>query len=320
MVSKVKLKVFDANLLYLIGALLFVSVGAYVQRMDLKLGLIITEYILILLPPLIYLKVKKISIKDTLRLNKIRFKHITLIVLITICIYPTALVGNAILMFLLSLLGNLNIPELPTAKNIEQYITLLFVISISAGICEEVFFRGFILRGYESLGKKKAIIFSAILFGIFHFNVYNLMGPIVLGLVFGYLVYLTDSIFAGIVGHIVNNGLAVTLGFISNYLLSKLQTAQDTVPEMPMTVMLLYYIVIFGILAVAFGYLAYFLVGIIKKDIIEGPVENSIHEYSNAMEENELKLQWWELIPLYFVIPIILWVLYIQIGEIIKLG
>ena len=114
-------------------------------------------------------------------------------------------------MTIISFLGNLNIPQLPMATNKSEYVKLLFIISVSAGICEEIFFRGFVLSGYERMGKRRAIIFSAILFGFFHFNIYNLAGPIILGLIFGYLVIETGSIFAGMIGHMVNNGFAVTL-------------------------------------------------------------------------------------------------------------
>ena len=71
------------------------------------------------------------------------------------------------------------------------------------------------MNAYENeMGLKAAAIFSAVLFGIFHFNPQNLFGPIVLGLVFSYLVQITNSIYAAIIAHIANNGIAVTMGFL----------------------------------------------------------------------------------------------------------
>ncbi len=65
------------------------------------------------------------------------------------------------------------------------------------------------------LERKKAIIYSAILFGIFHFNVQNLLGPIYLGLLFGIIAYKTDSIYPTIIGHTVNNTIALTIGYFA---------------------------------------------------------------------------------------------------------
>jgi len=106
---------------------------------------------------------------------------------------------------------------IPTATNTAEYLLLFAVIAGSAGICEEIFFRGVILNGYESeVGLKWGAVFSGLLFGIFHFNPQNFFGPIILGIVFSYLVQLTGSIIAGIVAHMANNGIAVTMGYMLN--------------------------------------------------------------------------------------------------------
>ena len=325
MINEKRVRVLDANILYFIGAILFMTIGAYAQLKSLRFGLLITEYILVLLPPIIYLAIKNINIKKSLRLNKIKTKHGFLVVCITLLMYPTAVLANAIMMLLLSLLGNLNIPQLPTASNAADYIVLMLIVSISAGICEEVFFRGFMLRGYEALGQNKAIVISAILFGVFHFNIYNLFGPIVLGLVFGYLVIITDSLYAGIIGHIANNGFAVSLGFLVNFLSSKLPVAEANVTEVPTTLALLGSVVFFGIVAVITGFIAYNLFRVIKRDFAE---KGSIQEESSTaiiVEELETlemieKTTIFEYIPLLFIIPIFIYIAGIQIFEIIKLG
>ncbi|SCY96740.1 type II CAAX endopeptidase family protein [Alkaliphilus peptidifermentans] len=328
------LSVLDANILYVIGAFLFVIVGAYVQQRDLIVGLLITEYILVLLPPFIYLLIRKINIKNTMRLNKISLKHGFLVVLITLLMYPAAVFANALGMFLLSLFGNLNIPQLPTAENVREYAVLMFIVSISAGICEEVFFRGFILPGYEPLGKKKAVVLSAILFGVFHFNLYNLFGPIVLGLVFGYLVILTDSLYAGIIGHIANNGFAVTLGFALQFLSKMIEELQDLgmneaateVPEVSTTVALLISMALFGVIALITGFIAYQLIKVIKKDMAikekTGLEDNYsiVEDHDLECEELQPKTKFYEFIPLLLILPIVLYVIHVQISEIIRLG
>jgi len=316
MLTEKKLKVLDANLLYLIGAILFWTIGASVQSRSLLSGLIITQYIIILLPPIIYIKVKKISIKETLKLNKISIKHGFLVALITILTYPAAVFGNTLLMTIMSLLGNLNIPSLPTAANSNEYFVLMFIISISAGICEEVFFRGFVLSGYQRMGKKSAIILSAILFGFFHFNLYNLMGPIVLGLVFGYLVIETNSIYAGIIGHIVNNGFAVTLGFLLNSVskfLPDMEAASEVAVELPTSIAMLSATIMFGIISAITLLLAYQLVKIIKKD--RAKVDLKVNDEDENLEVNKL-----EFAPLIFPGILFVYIVILQVKEIVSLG
>ncbi|KAB3535404.1 CPBP family intramembrane metalloprotease [Alkaliphilus pronyensis] len=325
------LRVLDSNILYVIGAFLFATIGGYVQNKDLITGILITEYVLILLPPFIYLLVTKINIKKTMRLNRLSIKHGLLIVAITLLMYPVAVFTNAFGMFLLSLFGNLNVPEMPVANSSSEYILLMFVVSMAPGICEEVFFRGFIMRGYEALGKKKAIILSAILFGIFHFNLYNLFGPIVLGLVFGYLVVVTDSLYAGFLGHIANNGFAVTLGFAVQYLTKMMEDLQELgmdggaaeVPEVSTTVALLISMALFGAIALITGFIAYKLLKIIKKDMDKlNKSKINTHEGENNIDALQLqpKTKKYEYLPLLLVVPIIIFVIYVQLGEIMSLG
>jgi uncharacterized protein len=314
MIEERKLKVLDANILYLLGAILFFTVGYYVQTRDLKWGLLITQYILVLLPPVLYLLAKKINIKKALKLNKISVKHGFLAACITLLMYPTAVFANSLFMAVMSLLGNLNIPELPAASDLKEFAVLIFVISISAGICEEVFFRGFMLSGYENLGSGKAIIISAVLFGFFHFNLYNLFGPIVLGLVFGYLVMLTNSIYAGIIGHIINNGFALSLSFLLSKAAERLEEINPSQMEMSTSFQLFISVVFFGILAFITGFCAYYLINIIKKDM-ERMKEETIEE-----EELEKTTNRWEYMPLLLVVPLFLLIAIMQIKEIITLG
>lgn len=319
MTEQKRLRVLDANLLYFIGAVLFWTIGARFQARDLQSGLIITQYVVILLPPIIYVAAKKLSIKEVFRLNKISFKHSILIVCITILVYPVAVFGNALLMTIISFLGNLNVPQLPMATSGSEYLTLMFIISVSAGICEEVFFRGFILSGYERMGKKKAVIFSAVLFGFFHFNIYNLAGPIVLGLVFGYLVLETNSIFAGMLGHMVNNGIAVTLGFVLNLatdFLTNIDAANEineVATDISTTTAMLISTVVFGIISVVALLVVYQLVKIIKKDREE--LNLKIYKKDRVGDVKKF-----EFIPLVFTGILFIIVVVIQIKEIIFLG
>lgn len=324
-----KLKVFDANLLYFICAYLFVAFSMFFGNRSFRFTVILSQLLVILLPPVLYILLKGLNLKKTLRLNRISIKHVFLIIAITILMYPLAVVGNALIMLLLSLLGNLNIPELPSANNSAEYLFFVVLMAVTPGICEEVMFRGFILSGYERLGKTKAIIFSSILFGIFHFNIYNLMGPIIIGLVFAYLVVLTDSIYAGIIGHIANNSVAVTLNFLLNKFARILEDVdldgvQGATEEISTTFAMLSSVIVFAIIAAVTVSIAYLLVKIIKRDMEEknkiSTKEEEQQEIEETLEESMVHTRKREYSPLLLVIPILVFVVFHQISEIIRLG
>lgn len=210
-------KISEANMLFLVLAFVFLTLGAYVQSVDTIIGLIITEYGILLLPILIYAWATKKDIKRVFRLKKIPFKVAILIVVMALFLVPVIALVNLLALFIIELFSTSVAVPIPTATSLGDLILYLFVISFTAGICEEFFFRGMVLNAYENeVDMKRAVIFSAVLFGIFHFNPQNLLGPITLGLIFGYLVQLTGSIWAGVIAHAANNAVAVIIGFVVN--------------------------------------------------------------------------------------------------------
>ena len=311
MIEDKRIGIRGINTLYFLTALLLISLGAAFQERDVLKGLLFTEYVLVLLPPLVYIKLKGDSLKRVLRLNGLRLKHVMLVILITILSYPVALFFNLVGMTLLSIFGEIMQPPIPTAENLGEYFVLMLVIAVSAGICEEVFFRGLMLRGYEGLGTANAIFISSVLFGIFHFNLQNFLGPIVLGLIFGYLVYRTDSIFAGILGHITNNGVAVTLGYAANLLNERLldPSIEAVQGAMPGTLQLIGAAFIVGIWAVVSGSLAYVLLRMIIRD-----TESRVKALSEEPAEKP-KFSFFAFVPI--ILTLLLFVLfgYLQIAQ-----
>lgn len=208
----------QANGLFVTMALVFLTLGAYVQSRSILWGLVITEYLILLLPIVLFALYKKIDLKAAFRLKPLPVKVAIKIIGLSALLIPTVAVVNLIAVFVIELFSSAITTSLPTANTGLDFMLLFFVIAISAGLCEEFFFRGMVLDAYQSQSNLlTAAIWSAILFGIFHFNPQNLLGPIVLGLVYAYLVQLTGSIWAGVIGHITNNGIAVSMGYLVNF-------------------------------------------------------------------------------------------------------
>lgn len=241
--------ILETNVLYLFIGILFVFIGSVVQSRELYSGLLITEYLILLLPNLMYLKLMGFSLKKVLRLNKISFKQVGYIVLITIFAYPIAIFFNFIMTMILTYISEPLVDSIPMAETTGMYFLSLFVIALAPGICEEVMFRGTIMSAYGSKGKKKAIIYSAILFGAFHLNLQNLLGPIALGIVLGITVYKTNSIYAGMIGHTISNGIAVTIGFLATKGIDGMSSSDIPALEIPNSIQMLIMLIILGIFA-----------------------------------------------------------------------
>jgi sodium transport system permease protein len=91
-----------------------------------------------------------------------------------------------------------------------DFLTLVLVIAILPAVCEELAFRGFILSGFRHVGHKwRAILFTAIFFGLTHGVVQQSLLACLLGTVLGFLAVQSGSILPGIVFHVVHNSLAL---------------------------------------------------------------------------------------------------------------
>lgn len=92
---------------------------------------------------------------------------------------------------------------------------ILMVIGfvILAPICEEILFRGYFLRAFAEQ-TTKPWIWSGLLFGVLHIGngLASTLPAIIYGLVFGYIVWRSGSIWAGVLAHFGVNLNAVFLG------------------------------------------------------------------------------------------------------------
>ncbi|MGI6367491.1 MAG: CPBP family intramembrane glutamic endopeptidase [Anaerolineae bacterium] len=94
-----------------------------------------------------------------------------------------------------------------------QLVALLVVGGI-APVAEEVFFRGFLYAGLrDAWGVGKAILVSAVIFGLVHMSLSTLVPILAMGAVFAYLYERTDTLWASIALHAVIN----TLGVLAAY-------------------------------------------------------------------------------------------------------
>ena len=92
---------------------------------------------------------------------------------------------------------------------------IILVVALVPALCEETMFRGFIQRSFEFKMKPFwAALITAVFFGLYHFNPYDLIPLIALGFFFGYASYTSNSILVPMFLHFLNNFAAVMMYFI----------------------------------------------------------------------------------------------------------
>lgn len=107
----------------------------------------------------------------------------------------------------------------------------LLNIALVPAICEEILFRGYILRAFEkSWGPILAVIISGLIFGMFHIQLGNILPLATLGVVLALMTWLSGTIWPAVVAHFINNGAAVLVGSQYPELLFQEMTAETLPP------------------------------------------------------------------------------------------
>lgn len=87
---------------------------------------------------------------------------------------------------------------------------------VAAPFVEEIFFRGFLFQGFrKGYGWKKAALISSLLFAAMHFQPAIFISTLLLGLLFATLYNRSNSIWPGIILHLLLNLIAVGLWILA---------------------------------------------------------------------------------------------------------
>lgn len=195
----------QVNLLYLAVMILMLTAGTTLQGADALWGLIGTEILVILLPALIFLWIKKLPLAATLRFNWPGFRLALLGIVIGIGTWLLDSWLGVVSTVIFGYTINLTPDFLPTTPL--KTAVLLAALVISAPICEEILFRGVIQRAYENR-PWMAVVLGGLLFALFHMTLSGL-GPLIpIALVLGFLAWRSQSLIPGILAHFANNLMA----------------------------------------------------------------------------------------------------------------
>lgn len=181
-------------------------------------GMIIGQLAFVFAPPVVLTLLLTSNPRRSLLLYWPRWRYLALAVGLVLALNPLVSELRLVVEYLFP------IPELVKSElnklvtKLPDYRTAVLVLAVLPGICEEFAFRGFILSGLRHDYKtRSAILLSAFLFGFLHVLLslfQQLFNATILGIVLGLLAVRSKSLLPGIVFHVINNSLALTLGAV----------------------------------------------------------------------------------------------------------
>ena len=164
-----------------------------------------------LIPALLYLLISRFRLGEAFKKT---FVAPTVLIPLVFIGMGMALVSNVAAQIFddnISLFGLQNTVSMTNEYSLNTIETVIYVIAVSVvpALAEEFAFRGIVMGRLKKYGNAFAIIASAVLFGAMHGNTTQVIFAFILGLIFGYIDCVTDSIIPSVIVHFVNNFYAV---------------------------------------------------------------------------------------------------------------
>lgn len=131
----------------------------------------------------------------------------------------SSLIGELLGLFHLQPHTNIHMPNDPVSLALFG-----FQLCIITPIIEEFVFRGAIFQSMRRFGDSFALMISSLLFALFHLNLVQAPNAFLMGLVIGYSVLYSGSLWVGVIIHAVNNSLSFLMQIISTALPEEYQS------------------------------------------------------------------------------------------------
>ncbi len=214
----------------LILVVLFFMSFAMAKVTDFAIGAAVTQLVVVLTPALLMTVVFTSNPLQTLRLTLPKPWWTILLtvpgaVLLAVLLHPVANSLQVAVMKLYPLNESMKKALESALSNVPNVAVLLVVGALMPAICEELAYRGFVLSGLRHLGHKwRAIIYTAIFFGLTHTILQQSIIACLIGVVIGFLAVQSGSILPCMVFHFCHNSL----------MLLRQQITMETIEQAPL--------------------------------------------------------------------------------------
>ena len=210
--GKISGRLFLSIVVIYITVELILSFTPLLDGLDVIGSMIISELIIIV-PSLVAFYFSKERFTDVFGLHRIKPVVIPLCVLFTLLCMPLCTCLNLFTLFFTSNRAAYIFNELSGGG----VLGMAIFAAVAAPVFEELTFRGVIYSGIRKSGSAmQAIVWSAVLFGLFHMNVNQMFYAAALGVFFGALREVTGSVLPSVICHVSVNGGGVLTALLNS--------------------------------------------------------------------------------------------------------
>jgi membrane protease YdiL (CAAX protease family) len=227
-------------LAFFIGSLIYAIVTKFIKFGNYEIVTVgIIELVFILLPAIYFASKSRLSLKTTLRLEKLPtlkqviFGLMGLLALqvFASCYFPVqeSLVPAKFLGQYREIIDayEQSYMVLLSASSIPQLILIIISAAVIPAISEEAAFRGLLQRSLEQEWLPiRSIVLSSLVFGMLHMNPFTLVPLIAIGFFMGFMAYISESLVLPIALHFIHNTIAIVAGY--NPYLKSLDTGSES--------------------------------------------------------------------------------------------
>lgn len=193
------------------------------------------------------------------------------------------------------------------------YIVNLMMLALSPAIFEEMICRGVMFHAYRRKSFTAAVLLSALIFGLLHMNLNQMLYAAAIGIIFAVTVEVTESIYSSMIMHFIMNGISVTalaflkfmrnLGLYTDDMLAQQEQMSvdmfaEGVPVIATVILICIAVIIVACSTALAAGIIYLLakrhnrVNVLKKLFKGGPAEEetetgTVMEYKNAYADAE---------------------------------
>lgn len=199
----------EAFLFTMMALAFLIYMAIPLQNKDIISGLLVTEFGIFLFLPLAFAGYLKLDFKETFRLRFPSGQHI----LITLMLFGAIAFTAGTILYLQNRLFPFPKELLDFMEQLAQKIysrpfwQVFLLMAVLPAVCEETTFRGMIQSGFLTRFRPQtALVLTAAIFAAFHLSLHRFPGVFLIGLAACYLVWISGSIFPGMLLHMLSNG------------------------------------------------------------------------------------------------------------------
>ncbi len=216
--------------LLVIVVMLLLAASRYIEfdvlsyQENICLAVIVLQIVILLVPSAFYSKLKGEGFVKKLRFAPFGIEKF----LVTILGSVTLILGDTLLKLFIyqisSHSGDYSVYSYYLNGTDPGVLYLLITFALMPAICEEILFRAIICAEYESSGVITSVLASAMLYGMFGIAFGNFPVYFFAGLMFAIIMYMTRSIFASMLCHLIYSVFNLAAGETVRTVITKPQS------------------------------------------------------------------------------------------------